>query len=107
MESAPPKSVACPSMVLLYPVDPITGHERLFEARQELRSYIHPGVSEILIDMLGVHTATSDLLSFLILCDMECQRNEIRLQVKDVSPDLMKMLRFAGLNQVLALQPVE
>ena len=97
---------AAPStpVVSLYACDPFTGSERLVDARQELRTHLNNGVSEVGLDLLGVTGVTSDLLSFLLSCEMECQRNGVRLKVKDVSPDLLKVFRFAGLNQVIDFQ---
>lgn len=92
-------------VVSLFPCDPFTGSERLIDAKQELRSHLSNGVSEVVLDLLGVKGVTSDLLSFLLCCEMECQRNGVRLTVKDVSPDLLKVFRFAGLNQVMEFQP--
>ncbi len=91
-------------VVSLFPCDPFTGSERLIDAKQELRTHLRSGVSEVVLDLLGVQGVTSDLLSFLLSCEMECQRNGVRLKVKDVSPDLLKVFRFAGLNQVMNFQ---
>ena len=91
-------------VVSLFPCDPFTGSERLVDAKLELRTHLQSGVSEVVLDLLGVKGVTSDLLSFLLSCEMECQRNGVRLRVKDVSPDLLKVIRFAGLNQVMNFQ---
>lgn len=88
-------------MGLVMVADPLTGDDRLVEAKQLFRSLIQSGRREVVLDLSGVRAVTSDLISFLLMCDMECNRRGNRLIVKNVALDLMKAFRFAGLNQVI------
>jgi anti-anti-sigma regulatory factor len=88
----------------VFPVDPHTGFERLTEARIELRSHLHEGNPVVVIDLIGVQSINTELISFLIACEMECQRSDAHLRVRNVSSDALKVFRFAGLNQLMDLR---
>jgi anti-anti-sigma factor len=87
----------------VHPLDPSTGIERMDEARQELRSRLQGGTGEVVVDLRGVSLATSNLMGFLLACEMECARNHVPLRVTNVSPEMLRVFRFAGLNQVMDL----
>ncbi|MCG3197224.1 MAG: hypothetical protein GHCLOJNM_01709 [bacterium] len=84
--------------------DPLTGDDRLGEAKQLFRSLIQSGRREVVLDLSGVRAVTSDLISFLLMCDMECNRRGTHLLVRNVTLELMKAFRFAGLNQVIEFE---
>ena len=104
MDRSELRSAASFPRVSLFAFDPFTGSERLVDAKRELEAHLQNGVSEVVLDLLGAQDVTTDLLGFLLTCEMECKRNGVHLKVKDISPDLLKAFRFAGLNQVIDLQ---
>ncbi|MBK7494102.1 MAG: STAS domain-containing protein [Candidatus Omnitrophica bacterium] len=82
-------------------IDPDTGSERILDAKTEIRNYLSQGCPMVIVDLLGARYVSSELLNFLLLCEMDCQRNGATLKVRDVAPDLLRVFRFAGLNQVI------
>lgn len=88
----------------ILPIDPISGFERLADARQDVRFQLGSGASQVTVDLLPAKGITSDLISFLLACEMECDRNGAHLRVLNVDHDMLKAFRFAGINQVIDFQ---
>ena len=83
----------------------LRGIENLQKAKHQVHRVIQNGPTTIRLDFESIHGVSSDLISFLIWCQMECSRNRVQLQVQNVSPEALKVFRFAGLNQVIDLNP--
>jgi len=81
--------------------DPGTGREQFENAREQFRSIVSDGHREVVIDLEGVHSVSSDLINFLLMCEMECVRGEVRLVVSNVDEEMLRSFRFSGLNQVI------
>jgi len=88
----------------LLPIDPLCITDRLLDARERFRHILQDGYHEIILDMTGVRVVSSELISFLLVCGMDCSRCGVHLVVANVHGDLLKPLRFAGLNQVLDIR---
>lgn len=86
---------------LIKAIDLETGSERILDAKNEVRDLLQRGHPEVIVDLLGARYVSSDLLNFLLLCEMDCQRNGATFKVRDVAPDLLRVFRFTGLNQVI------
>ena len=87
-----------------FPLPPIQGNDRVQSAKREIHRLIDQGPTSIELEFDEIRGVSSDLINFLIWCQMECNRNRIRLKVNRVDPEIKKVFRFAGLNQVLEME---
>lgn len=87
-----------------FPLETVVGREQVQRAKREVRECIENGLATIDLDFDSVLGVSSDLVNFLLWCQMECSRNNVSLRVTHVTPEMMRAFRFTGLNQVLDLQ---
>ena len=87
-----------------FPLESLVDGHDVQGAKSEVRRCIDRGLETIELDFGGVLGVSSDLINFLIWCQMECNRNHVLLRVKHVTPEMMRAFRFAGLNQVIDLK---
>lgn len=87
-----------------FPLPPIQGNDRVQLAKREIHRLIDQGPTSIELEFDEIRGVSSDLINFLIWCQMECNRNRIQLKVNRVDPEIRKVFRFAGLNQVLDME---
>jgi anti-anti-sigma regulatory factor len=87
-----------------FPLETVVGRDQVQRAKEAVRECIDNGLGAIDLDFDSVLGVSSDLINFLLWCQMECSRNNVNLRVVHLTPAMMKAFRFAGLNQVLHLQ---
>ena len=84
--------------------DQIAGFEPIEKAKAQIRTSIQSGQDTLTLDLDNLNTVSSDLINFLLWCQMECSRNFVQLKVRHVTSDMLRVFRFAGLNQVIVFE---
>ncbi len=85
-------------------VDHLNGFEEIEKVKGQVRMILRSGRGNLTLDFESLNTVSSDLINFLLWCQMECSRNFVDLKVRHVMPDVLRVLRFAGLNQVVMFE---
>ena len=71
--------------------------------KKSVRNLVEAGFPKIWLDFSPMHAVSSDTINFLLWCEMECLRSNVSLGLRNVSPDLLRIFRFSGLNQVFEI----
>jgi anti-anti-sigma regulatory factor len=84
-----------------FSMDRIKGLDEVQKAKKDVRESIGRGLKTLDLDFRSVRGVSSDIINFLIWCQMECNRNGVLLTARHVDPQMLRIFRFAGLNQVI------
>ena len=85
-------------------LDQLAGFEQIERSKTQIRAVLRTGQDSLTLDLESLNTVSSDLINFLLWCQMECSRNFVTLKVRHVTAEMLRVFRFAGLNQVLTFE---
>lgn len=85
-------------------IDQVAGYEQIERLKEDLRQVIRSGGDTLTLDLEAMTVVSSDLINFLLWCQMECSRNFVHLRVRNISSEMLRVFRFAGLNQVIVFE---